>query len=192
MAFAAAIEAKRAEEAPTASDFRAIYERWFDDVKHWIRIMGGPDAEREDLAQDVFMVVHRRLPDFDGQNVPGWLYQITRHRVRDFRRLLWVRQTLFRTVPLSDGLVETGASPADSAQTEEKRATLDRLLTILNESERVAFVLVELDARHGEEIAGIQGVPLNTVWARIHKARRKLRAAFAKLETREQRKLKWR
>jgi len=165
-------------------EFRAIYERWFSEVSRWIRAMGGPEAEREDLVQDVFLVVHRRLPDFDGQNVAGWLYQIARHRVRDFRRLLWVRHLLLGRVPLSEGLSASGASPADSLETNEKRALLERLLGRLNESERAAVVLFEIDGYSGEEIAEIQGVPVNTVWARIHKARKKLKASLEKHERR--------
>jgi RNA polymerase sigma-70 factor (ECF subfamily) len=169
-------------------EFRAIYERWFGEVSRWIRAMGGPEAEREDLVQDVFLVVHRRLPDFDGQNVPGWLYQIARHRVRDFRRLLWVKHLLFGSEPLTDSLSKGGASPADSLETNEKRALLERLLRKLNESERAALVLFEIDGYSGEEIADIQGVPVNTVWARIHKARKKLKASLAKHESRGQKK----
>lgn len=167
-------------------EFRAIYERWFAEVSRWIRAMGGPEAEREDLVQDVFLVVHRRLPDFDGQNLPGWLYQIARHRVRDFRRLLWVRHLLFGSVPLSESLSKGGASPADSLETNEKRVLLERLLGKLNESERASVVLFEIDGYSGEEIAQIQGVPVNTVWARIHKARKKLKASLAKHESRAQ------
>jgi RNA polymerase sigma-70 factor (ECF subfamily) len=170
--------------SPAALGFHAIYERWFGEVSRWIRAMGGPEADREDLVQDVFLVVHRRLPDFDGQNVAGWLYQIARHRVRDFRRLLWVKH-MFGAVPLSDSLPKGGASPADSLETKEKRQTLERLLGKLNESERAAVVLFEVDGYSGEEIAEIQGVPINTVWARIHKARKKLKASLAKLESRE-------
>jgi RNA polymerase sigma-70 factor (ECF subfamily) len=170
----------------TPLQFRAIYERWFSEVSRWIRAMGGPEAEREDLVQDVFIVVHRRLPDFDGQNLPGWLYQIARHRVRDFRRLLWVKHLMFGGVPLSENLSKGGASPADSLETSEKRVLLERLLEKLNESERAAVVLFEIDGYSGEEIAEIQGVPVNTVWARIHKARKKLKASLAKHESREQ------
>src|SRR3954471_11002089 len=122
-------------------EFRAIYERWFSEVSRWIRAMGGPEAEREDLVQDVFLVVHRRLPDFDGQNLAGWLYQIARHRVRDFRRLVWVRRMLFGKESLLDTLPTLGASPADSLETNQKRALLERLLEKLNESERAALVL---------------------------------------------------
>ena len=53
-----------------------------------------PVAYCEDLAQDVFVVVHRRLHELDGQNVGGSLYQIARRRVRDFRRGLWFRRQL--------------------------------------------------------------------------------------------------
>jgi RNA polymerase sigma-70 factor, ECF subfamily len=165
-------------------EFRALYERWFSEVSRWIRALGGPEAERQDLVQDVFIVVHRRLPDFDGQNVAGWLYQIARHRVRDFRRLLWVKHLLLGGVPLAENLSKAGASPADALETNEKRATLERLLLKLNESERAALVLFEIDGCSGEEIAEIQGVPVNTVWARIHKARKKLRASLAKHENR--------
>jgi RNA polymerase sigma-70 factor (ECF subfamily) len=180
-------EPSRPEAQPApALDFSSIYQRWFDDVSRWIRAMGGPEADREDLVQDVFLVVHRRLPDFDGQNVAGWLYQIARHRVRDFRRLLWVKHMLFGSVPLPESLPKGGASPADSLETNEKRRLLERLLEKLNESERAALVLFEIDGYSGEEIAEIQGVPINTVWARIHKARKKLKASLSKIEGREQ------
>lgn len=174
-----------AERAVVALDFRAIYERWFDDVSRWIRAMGGPEADREDLVQDVFLVVHRRLPDFDGQNLAGWLYQIARRRVRDFRRLMWVKHLLFGSASLSENLIGDGPSPVDAFETTQRRVTLERLLYKLHESERFAFVLFEIDGFLGEEIAEVQGVSVNTVWARIYRARRKLKASFAKLQSQE-------
>ena len=172
------------ERAPSC-DFNGIYETWFDEVSRWIRAMGGPEADREDLAQDVFLVVHRRLPDFDGQNVAGWLYKIARRKVRDFRRLLWVKHLLFGGVPLTDNMAKSGAGPAESLETKEKRQTLEHLLAKLNESERAAIVLFEIEGYSGEEIARIQAVPINTVWARIHKARKKLSLQLARLDKSE-------
>jgi RNA polymerase sigma-70 factor (ECF subfamily) len=170
---------------PASLDFQAIYERWFDKVSQWIGAMGGPEAEREDLVHDVFIVVHRRLHDFDGEDLAGWLYQIARHRVRDFRRLLWVKHLLFGSVPLPDNLATESASPADAAETDEKRGTLQRLLGKLNESERAALVLFEIDGYNGADIARIQGVPMNTVWARIHSARKKLKCWHSMIDQRE-------
>ena len=161
--------------APTHADFDAIYEQWFHDVTRWVRAMGGPHADQEDLVQDVFLVAHRRLKDFDGANVGGWLYQIARRRVRDHRRLRWVKSVLLLRAPVSDGAPLRGPGPADSFETKEKQRVLERLLEKLNQAERVAIMLFEVEGYSGQEIARIQGVPLNTVWARIHKARKKLR-----------------
>lgn len=147
--------------------------------------MGGPEADRDDLVQDVFLVVYRRLADFDGKNVAGWLYQIARRRVRDFRRLFWVRHLFGSSQPLSDSLVKPGPTPAESLETKEKGILLDQMLHSLNADQRAAFVLFEIEGYSGEEIARLQGVPLNTVWARIHKARRKLQARIQKVEKRE-------
>jgi len=179
---------KGGTEPSNSLEFRAIYEDWFDQVSHWIRAMGGPEADRDDLVQDVFLVVHRRLRDFDGENLPGWLYQIARRRVRDFRRLSWVRHLLFGGAQLPESLVKEGASPADELETQQKSALLERLLSRLNESERAALVLFEIDGYSGEEIAQIQGVPLGTVWARIYKARRKLKNWLVKSDARAQKK----
>lgn len=171
-------------ERPRLS-FDEIYETWYDEVSRWVRALGGPEAEREDLVQDVFVVVHRRLVDFDGENVAGWLYQIARRRVRDFRRLLWVKNLLYKRSEVPEGLMLVGPGPADTLETKEKRKLLEQLLEKLNEAERAALVLFEVEGYSGAQIATVQGVPLNTVWARIHKGRKKLQAHLARLELRD-------
>jgi RNA polymerase sigma-70 factor (ECF subfamily) len=165
-------------------EFETLYEEWFDEVARWIRAMGGPAADREDLVQDVFLVVYRRLPDFDGKNIAGWLYQIARRRVRDFRRLFWVRALFGSSVPLSENLMKAGPTPAEVLETKERGALLNVMLASLNPDQRAAFVLFEIEGYSGEEIARLQQVPLNTVWARIHKARKKLCSRIDKLEKR--------
>jgi hypothetical protein len=51
--------------------FREIYEKWFDDVVGWLYALGAPPAETEDLAQEIFIVVRRKLAQFDGGNLAG-------------------------------------------------------------------------------------------------------------------------
>ena len=160
---------------PRAADFDDIYRRFFDDVSRWVRALGAPEADRDDLVQDVFVIVHRRLPDFDGQNLGGWMYQIARHRVRDFRRLRWFRVLVGRG-PFERNIATDAAGPEALLGNKEKAEILARLLSRLPEMQRAAFVLFEIDGYSGEEIADLQGVPINTVWARIHKARQKLAA----------------
>ena len=175
---AQSLDTERAERM----DFDAIYERWFDEVARWVRAMGGRDAERDDLVQDVFLIVHRRLPDFDGHNVAGWLYQIARRKVRDHRRLLWVKEVFKRSVPVSERLCVRGSDPADSYEAREKSRALEQLLQQLGADQRAAFVLFEIEGHSGQEIARIQGVSVNTVWARIHKARKLLQTRLLRLE----------
>jgi RNA polymerase sigma-70 factor, ECF subfamily len=157
-------------------DFKAIYDRWVLEVARWIRAMGGPAADRDDILQEVFVVVHRRLPDFDGDNLSGWLYRITAHQVRDFRRKLWVKHIFGRSVPLTESMHASGPTPVMSVESRQKRDVLDSLLSKMSVPLRTAFVLFEIEGYTAEEIARIQGRPLNTVRARILRARRKLAA----------------
>jgi RNA polymerase sigma-70 factor (ECF subfamily) len=178
-----------AQASPRATmpelSFDALYDQWFDDVSRWVRALGAREADRDDLVQDVFMVVHRRLADFDGQNVAGWLYRIAGRKVRDHRRLLWVKH-LFgaKSTPLVEATLTTRHSPLDELETKQKRELLERLLDKLNADQRAAFVLFEIEGNSGEEIARIQRVPINTVWARIHKARKKLQEQAERFEKR--------
>jgi RNA polymerase sigma-70 factor (ECF subfamily) len=160
--------------------FEDVYEDYFNEVSRWVRALGGPEDEREDLTQDVFLVVHRRLADFDGQNLPGWLYQIARRRVRDCR-LRWFRLSLGRGLADDAFIVATGADPESALRLKESEAILNRLLSRLPDAQRAAFVLFEIEEYSGEEIARIQSVPVNTVWARIHSARQKLLIHLARV-----------
>ena len=172
--------------APSDVSFEGLYERWFEDVSRWVRALGAGEADRDDLVQEIFLVVHRRLSDFDGQNVAGWLYQIARRKVRDHRRLLWVKHLFGNSsLPLVDAMLTTKQSALDELETKQKRELLSHLLEKLNEDQRAAFVLFEIEGSSGEEIAALTGVPINTVWARIHKARKKLQEQAMRFEKRQ-------
>ena len=161
-------------------DFRALYDTWFGDVARWVRALGASPADQDDLVQEVFVVVHRRLHAFDGENMAGWLYRIAAHQVRDFRRLRWIRHIFGRSVPLSPGVPSNGPTPLMMLETKEKQLLLDRLLSTLSEAQRAAFVLFEMDGYTGDEIARIQQVSINTVRARIHRARKKVTGLLLK------------
>src|SRR5262245_13128108 len=77
-------------EAPPL-DFSAVYSTHFDDVCRWLRAMGGPEDELEDMAKEVFLVVRQRLADFDGANLRGCLYRIARNVARNYRRRQFFR-----------------------------------------------------------------------------------------------------
>lgn len=161
-------------------DFEVIYRAWFGQVVRWVRRLGGPTSDHEDLAQDVFVIAKRRLAAFDGENLGGWLYRITRNRVRDYRRLKWFQVVSSGAGDAPELMLEHRSGPLDELETKQNCLDLQRRLSRLRDAERVALLLLELDGHSGEEIAEMLNVPLNTVWSRIRRARLKLAAAEGK------------
>jgi RNA polymerase sigma-70 factor (ECF subfamily) len=179
-----------AAEAPSRDDFhgdfRTIYDAWFEDVSRWIRALGGLEADRDDIVQEVFLVVRRRLSAFDGVNLAGWLYRITRRQVRDFRRRTWVKHIFTkRRAEDPDALQHGGGGPAAMLEHKEERRILHLILERIREERRSAFVLFEIEGLSGDEIARIQNVPLNTVWTRLHHARKEFFALAAKYRAKQ-------
>ena len=146
-------------------------------------MLGGIDAYRDDFVQEVFVIVRRRLSSFDGVNMAGWLYRITRRQVRDFRRRSWVKHIFNRhSIGEPDHLAHGGRGPAAALEQKDAQRVLQTILGKMKEDRRSAFVLFEIEGLSGEEIARIQSVPLNTVWTRLHHARQEFFAFAAKYQ----------
>ena len=161
-------------------DFTRIYEQHFDEVTRWAAALGGPAADVDDLAQEVFLVVRRKLDAFDGRHLRAWLYAITARTVSDFRRRAWFKNVLSRRREVDvDSLARAGATPHELAERAEARRKIYRLLEKMSEKRRTAFVLFEIEGYSGEEIASLLGVPVATVWTRLHHARREFFARLA-------------
>jgi RNA polymerase sigma-70 factor (ECF subfamily) len=161
--------------AAPPTTFAAIYDAWFDDVSRWLLALGAPAADAEDLAQEVFLVVRRRLVDFDHRNVAGWLFRIASRQVAAYRRRRWFKSVLSRRRDDERELTELpheGDSPAAALETKERRRVLEQLLQRMSDKRRATFVLFEVEGYSGEEIARIQGIPVATVWTRLHHARK--------------------
>lgn len=169
---AAGNAAARASQSRDAK-FREIYERWFDDVVGWLYALGAPMSETEDLAQEIFLVVRRKLPHFDGGNLAGWLYRIAQLTVRDHRRRAWFRNLVLRRQEVDFSKMPHGtSSPARSYETAETRHRFQMMVSKMSEKLRTTFVMFEVEGYSGEEIARIQDIPLGTVWTRLHRARK--------------------
>jgi len=171
------------------TDFADVYDEWFDEVSRWLRALGAPPAEHEDLAQEVFLVVQRRLPDFDHQNMAGWLYRIASRQVAAHRRLRWFKSVVARRpdVVLED-LADDRADHADPAvalEHKERRRVLESLLVQMSDKRRATFVLFEIEGYSGDEIARLQGIPVATVWTRLHHARKEFYALVEQRRRRE-------
>jgi RNA polymerase sigma-70 factor (ECF subfamily) len=155
-------------------DFTAVYDACYADVARWVRALGGPPADLADLVQEVFVVVHRRLPDFDGKNLVGWLYRITDRQVKDFRRSMWIRHIFRRSVQITSDVASLNPTQLMVLETREKQRHLEKLLARLSTTVSSTFILFEIEGYTAEEISTMQDISINTVRARIQRGRKKL------------------
>lgn len=161
-----------------AMEFDAVYREHFAFVWRSLRRLGVAPAQLDDAAQDVFLVVHRRLADFEGRStVKTWLFGIALRVARDHRRRAR-RDAPSETAP--DELRSPGASPHDALERTEAARMLDKLLESIDEDRRPVFILTELEGIAAPEIAAVLGIPLNTVYSRLRLAREEFEKAVAR------------
>jgi RNA polymerase sigma-70 factor (ECF subfamily) len=163
-----------------ASSFATVYRRWFRTVHHWARVLGGPASDTEDLVQEVFIVVQRKLNGFDGRNVSGWLYQITARVVSDHRRRRWFRSLFLREAVEIDQLVDLAPDAEQELSRKQDQQRFYRLVGRLNAKWRDSFVLFEVGGYGGDEIATLQGLPAATIRTHLHRARKQFLALLEK------------
>jgi RNA polymerase sigma-70 factor, ECF subfamily len=140
-----------------------------------LRRHGVPERDLDDGCQAVFLVVHRRLPEFEGRaNVRTWIYEIARRVALSEQRRAHVR----REIPGESLAQEPSTAPGPDRQLERKRAIvwLEQALSALHPDKREAFVLYELEQMTLAEVAQTLGCPLQTVHYRVKTAREEIRA----------------
>jgi RNA polymerase sigma-70 factor, ECF subfamily len=166
--------------------FEEVYAEWMDEICRWVRAFGGLDADLDDLAQEVFIVVRRKLPEFDGVNLAGWMYRITQRTVRDYRRRTWFRRFLFmrHSDPIEDQPSQL-LTPAEWLERREAEHLLAEILKNMTERRRTAFILFEIEGYSGEEIAELENVSVNTVWTRLYHARKDFLSLIARAREKE-------
>ena len=168
------------EIEPAPLDFQKVYRTHYREVVRWVRALGGPNMDAEDLAQDVFVVVHKKLHGFDGENLRGWLYAISKNLVSDRRRGAWFRRLFSRPRDvLLEELRDDGDDPLRHLERKDAQRVFHQLAEEVHGSRREAFLLFEIGGLSGAEIAALLDVPLATVWTRLHLARREFLAAIA-------------
>jgi RNA polymerase sigma-70 factor, ECF subfamily len=148
-------------------DFAEVFEAHQDFVWRTLRYLGVAESDLEDVAQDVFVVVHERLAAFRGDSsVRTWIYGIALNHARAWRRKGTRREQPVAAVP-------ENAGPGEQVAIALRRRLL-AALDALDDDKRAVFVLHELEQRSMEEVAQIVGCGLFTAYARHRAARKKL------------------
>lgn len=134
-----------------------------------LRYLGVREADINDVFQEVFLVVHRRLEEFEGRaSLKTWLYQIARHAASDQRRRAYMRNEVPTAEPAL-GRADGGVSR--SAQLEARQLLL-QALDQLDDDKRAVFVLFEVEGMTMNEVVEVLGCPLQTAYSRLHAARK--------------------
>lgn len=171
-----------AEQGPLTFD--AVYQSHAETVARWAARLGGPGADVEDLTQEVFLVVNRRLAEFRHQSrVSTWLFSITARIVANDRRRRRVRAWWVRLVPRFDEVIaSTGDTPVEHLEKRERRGQFYQALDALGERQRRALVLFELDELSIAQIAELMSMREGSVRVLLHRAR----AAFLEKMTEQE------
>jgi RNA polymerase sigma-70 factor (ECF subfamily) len=150
--------------------YESLRERTFALCFH----LTGNSADAEDAFQEAFLAVYRGLRGFQGlSKLSTWVYRIA---IRAAFRVKSRRRTSPRLPPSP----MTVASAADSVIRNEETKKLSRVLAALSADHRVILSLFALQGLSHHEVAEILGIPVGTVWSRVHLARKSLASALEK------------
>ena len=150
------------------SDFRrglrgSIRFVWFS-----LRRLGVPPAALDDATQDVFVVVHRKLGEFEFRSqIKTWLFGVAMRVAQRQRRDSGPVPAEYRLEELPD----LSHSPHDTAARTQALVIMDQILRSMDQEQRAVFIMAELEQLPIVEIAEVLGLKLNTAYSRLRLAR---------------------
>ena len=180
----------RQAEVPAAAppEITSLYRAHAAEVERWVVRLAGPTVDAEDVVQEVFLVVQRRLPEWRAEaKMTTWLYRITErvvHRQRRKQRMgRWLRGL---AGDFAGDVPAERLTPVEDLERKEAARTVYAALDGLERKMRAAVVLFEIEGLSGEEIAALTGTKLATVWVQLHRGRARFLERLRDMEKRGQ------
>lgn len=163
-----------------ASAFEELYHRYCRRVYSLcLRLTGNVD-DAEDLTQDVFLLVHRKLGSFRGDaSFSTWLHRVAVNRALMHLRKSSVRHERaedrdeLRKIAAARAREQEGLSPID-------RIALWRAIRNLPRGYRTVLVLHDVEGYRHDEIAALLGISVGATKSQLHKARMKVRRSLCR------------
>ncbi len=160
----------------TPADLRTVYDTWADFVWFTLQRLGVRYADLEDLCHDVFLIAHRRFAEFSGTvAINAWLFGICLRVAANYRRKARFRYEIATgNMNQEDGpvMVAPAASrPDQEAMRRQAQRRAQAILDGMHLTKRAVFVMFEIEGMSCQEIASQLGVPIGTVYSRLHGAR---------------------
>lgn len=166
------------------ASFTELVERHRGPVFRLVLSILGPGrvGEAEELTQDIFVKVHRKLPEFRGDaKFSSWLYRIAYNQALDHRSTLrfkarHVPEEMLEMTPTRD----RSADPLGSTLSEELRETVEACLAELPDLYRSILRLHYWMGMTVAEISETLSTPTGSIKSYMHRARAKLAAMLEK------------
>jgi RNA polymerase sigma-70 factor (ECF subfamily) len=170
------VEAPGAPSDLSAFAFRALFDAEFRYVWNTLRYLGVRPADVQDVGQEVFLTVHRKLSAGEvPRSTRSWLFSLCYHAASNYRQLARHR----REAP-DDGVPEAADSARDAEAhlaAHQESSRVAEVLDALDLDRRTVLVSHDMDEIPMPEIAEALGIPLNTAYSRLRLARRDFLAA---------------
>ena len=166
-----------ADHAPRdLAEFRRLFDAEFGYVCRTLRRLGVSAGDLEDVAQDLFVTLHRNFADYDPKRpLRPWLFSFALRFAANYRRL---SRTHGHTG--DDSLARI---PAPERAGDDARDLVLRALGELEFDPRILIVMHDVEGFDAPEISSQLGIPLNTVYSRLRVAREAFRSAIKKLQS---------
>jgi RNA polymerase sigma-70 factor (ECF subfamily) len=144
-----------------------------------LRRLGVAESDVEDACQEVFVVVHRRLPEFEHRSsITTWVYGICVRTASDYRKRMARRREVVTSEPPEQ---VTAHDPHHDLAVRQAREQLDQVLGTLDDDKRSVFVLYEIEQLSMNDVAQAVGCPVQTAYSRLHAARALVTASVKRL-----------
>jgi RNA polymerase sigma-70 factor, ECF subfamily len=179
-------EADRAAETALVERCRAGEPGAFEEIyrQHAARVFSiasrfaGSRDEGQDLLQEVFLLVHRKIGTFKGEAALGtWIYRLATNCCLDFLRSRQHREQ--QATEVLDQAVGHPERAVGALRVE--RLDLERAIAQLPPGYRAAFVLHDVEGFDHAEVARLLDIAEGTSKSQVHKARRRLRDLLASM-----------
>lgn len=157
-----------------------LFDRYETTVRRFAARLGAADADVDDIVQTVFVYAPRIARRYQEQaSARAWLLGVTINVVRRHRRSL-ARIARRLTAWATEPRFAAPAGPDELMELHQLAALANRALAKLSAKKREVFVMVVLEGVPCDEVAVTLGVPVGTVWTRLHHAKHELRDVLSK------------
>ena len=173
-----------------APRFDGIYQEYFPFVWRTARRMGIMDSALDDVCQDVFVAIHRRLPEFEGRSsmktwVFGFILNVVQVHHRTQRRKSVSHRAVGEVLDPDTITDQHSGTPDENLSRAQAADIAHELLSRLPEDKRVVFILSELEGMSAAEISEAVSANVNTVYARLRAARQQFSQAVERYRAKD-------